>query len=94
MFLYVFVLLRLYRAPGSPRCHRVFDQEALVEAAVGEEKRRILEEREEMEKTVDEVREGFEKREVLLKVHHAAYFGKNHVFLVSTCHVSSCCVLG
>lgn len=43
-------------------------QEALVEAAVGEEKRRILEQREEMEKSADEIREVFKKREALLKV--------------------------
>lgn len=43
-------------------------QEALVEAAVGEEKRRILEQREEMEKSVDEIREGHIKREAGLQV--------------------------
>ncbi|CAM9834777.1 unnamed protein product [Scytosiphon promiscuus] len=43
------------------------EKEALVEAAVGEEKRRILEQREEMEKSVDEIREGFNKREAVLE---------------------------
>lgn len=39
-----------------------------MEAAVGEEKQRILEQREEMEKTADEIREGFREREALLEV--------------------------
>lgn len=43
-------------------------QEALVEAAVGEEKRRIIEQREMMEKSADEIRDGFNKREAILEV--------------------------
>ncbi|CAM9335866.1 unnamed protein product [Ascophyllum nodosum] len=42
-------------------------KEALVEAAVTEEKQRMLEAREEMEKSADEIREGFRKREVELE---------------------------
>lgn len=43
-------------------------QEALVEAAVEEEKRRLLEQREDMEKSADEIRAGFNQREALLEV--------------------------
>lgn len=39
-----------------------------MEAAVGEEKRRILEQRQEMEKSADEIREGFTQREAVLEV--------------------------
>lgn len=39
-----------------------------MEAAVGEEKRRIVEQREEMEKSVDEIREGYKQREAGLEV--------------------------
>ncbi len=39
-----------------------------MEAAVGEEKRRILEQREMMEKSADEIRDGFNKREAILEV--------------------------
>lgn len=39
-----------------------------MEAAVGEEKRRIIEQREEMEKSVDQIREGYKKREAGLEV--------------------------
>lgn len=47
---------------------RLVVQEALVEAAVEEEKRRILEQKEEMEKSADETREGFLQKEALLEV--------------------------
>lgn len=59
-------------------------QEALVEAAVGEEKRRILEQREEMEKSADEIREGFRQRGALLEVRCSARMGsgKNGCSLV------------
>ncbi|CAN0026497.1 unnamed protein product [Pylaiella littoralis] len=43
------------------------EKEALVEAAVEEEKRRILEQKEEMEKSTDEIREGFNKKRALLE---------------------------
>lgn len=43
-----------------------------MEAAVGEEKLRILEQREEMEKSVDEIREGFNKREAVLEASNPA----------------------
>lgn len=43
-------------------------QEALVEAAVNEEKRRMLEAREEIEKSADEIKEGFRRRELELEV--------------------------
>eukprot|EP00903_Cladosiphon_okamuranus_P019220 g17674.t1 len=43
------------------------EKEALVEAAVQEEKRRLLEQREDMEKSADEIRAGFNQREALLE---------------------------
>ncbi|CAM9500312.1 unnamed protein product, partial [Discosporangium mesarthrocarpum] len=43
------------------------EKEALVEAAVGEEKKRMEEEREELEKTVDEVRQSFGRKEEELR---------------------------
>lgn len=39
-----------------------------MEAAVEEEKRRLLEQREDMEKSADEIRAGFNQREALLEV--------------------------
>lgn len=39
-----------------------------MEAAVEEEKRRIMEQKEEMEKSADEIREMFQAREAALKV--------------------------
>lgn len=45
-------------------------QDALVEAAVGEEKRRIEEQRELMEKSTEEIQEGFKKRETVLEASH------------------------
>lgn len=45
-------------------------QDALVEAAVGEEKRRIEEQRELMEKSTEEIQEGFKKRETVLEARH------------------------
>ncbi|CAM9393654.1 unnamed protein product, partial [Laminaria digitata] len=43
------------------------EKDALVEAAVGEEKRRIEEQRELMEKSAEEIQEGFKKRETVLE---------------------------
>ena len=41
-----------------------------MEAAVGEEKRRIEEQRELMEKSAEEIQEGFKKRETVLEARH------------------------